>query len=61
MRSKSPSPFRIDWVAIAAAAGNIYRHEYEGVDEKLIGKTIQDDLDELREIIAFELERPNSE
>ncbi len=50
----------IDWVAIAAA-GNIYRHEYEGVDEKLIWKTIQDDLDELREIIAFELERPNSD
>ena len=24
----------MDWVAIAAA-GNIYRHEYEGVDEKV--------------------------
>ena len=25
----------VDWVAVAAA-GNIYRHEYEGVDEDLI-------------------------
>jgi uncharacterized protein with HEPN domain len=23
----------IDWIAVAAA-GNVYRHEYEGVDEK---------------------------
>src|SRR5258706_16026444 len=28
----------IDWVAIAAA-GNVYRHEYEGVDEGLVWQT----------------------
>lgn len=28
----------IDWVAVAAA-GNIYRHEYEGVDTELVWHT----------------------
>jgi uncharacterized protein with HEPN domain len=30
----------IDWLAIAAA-GNVYRHEYEGVDEALIWHTAE--------------------
>jgi uncharacterized protein with HEPN domain len=45
----------IDWVAIAAA-GNIYRHEYEGVDEKLIWQTIQHDLTPLEAAVNSELE-----
>lgn len=46
----------IDWVAIAAA-GNIYRHEYEGVDPNLIWKTIQHDLNPLQAVIAVELQQ----
>lgn len=45
----------IDWIAVAAA-GNIYRHEYEGVDEKLIWHTVQNDLGVLRMIAETELE-----
>jgi uncharacterized protein with HEPN domain len=47
----------IDWAAIAAA-GNIYRHAYEGVDESLIWKTVQDDLSTLRFAAETELQRP---
>jgi uncharacterized protein with HEPN domain len=46
----------IDWPAIAAA-GNVYRHEYEMVDEALIWHTIQRGLDALRSMAAAELER----
>jgi uncharacterized protein with HEPN domain len=49
----------IDWVAVAAA-GNIYRHEYESVDENLVWRTIQHDLDILRTVAAVELERAQS-
>jgi uncharacterized protein with HEPN domain len=46
----------IDWAAIASA-GNIYRHEYEGVDENLIWRTVTHGLAELRWIAVAELER----
>lgn len=46
----------IDWAAVAAA-GNIYRHEYESVDERLVWHTVQQDLDALRRMAAVELER----
>jgi uncharacterized protein with HEPN domain len=46
----------IDWIAVAAA-GNVYRHEYEGVDEKLIWHMVTHGLAELRRIAVFELER----
>lgn len=46
----------IDWAAVAAA-GNIYRHEYEGVDEGLIWQTIQHDLEPLERAARAELER----
>jgi len=46
----------IDWIAVAAA-GNVYRQEYEGVDENLIWPTAQHDLNELRAAAAMELER----
>jgi uncharacterized protein with HEPN domain len=47
----------IDWVAVSAA-GNIYRHEYDGVDEVLIWHTVRQSLGSLREVAAMELERP---
>jgi uncharacterized protein with HEPN domain len=43
----------IDWAAIAAA-GNVYRHEYEAVDEALIWHTIQHDLAALRNVAEEE-------
>jgi uncharacterized protein with HEPN domain len=46
----------IDWAAIAAA-GNVYRHEYEGVDEALIWTTVRQGLDALRAAVALELEQ----
>lgn len=48
--------FEIDWIAVAAA-GNIFRHEYEGVDEKLIWHTVRHDLAALRSVAVTELER----
>jgi len=57
-RLPEDSKFRhpeIDWVAVAAA-GNIYRHEYEGVDERLIWKTLQTDLEPLEAVARAELE-----
>jgi uncharacterized protein with HEPN domain len=49
----------IDWAAIAAS-GNIYRHEYEAVDEALIWRTAQHDLAELRSVAAAEFDRSQS-
>lgn len=46
----------IDWAAVAAA-GNVYRHEYESVDERLIWKTVQDDLGQLEAAVLVELRR----
>lgn len=44
----------IDWRAIAAA-GNIYRHEYEGVDPIIIWHTATQQLDALAAIAREEL------
>ena len=46
----------IDWPAIAAA-GNIFRHEYDAVDEALIWRTVQHDLTTLRAVASDELRR----
>ncbi|HVW77510.1 MAG TPA: HepT-like ribonuclease domain-containing protein [Alloacidobacterium sp.] len=46
----------IDWPAIAAV-GNLYRHEYEVVDEKLVWNTVQRDLGVLKKVIESELAR----
>ena len=46
----------IDWVAIAAA-GNIYRHEYEGVDEALLWHTARKGTEALRGMARAELAR----
>ena len=38
-----------------AASGNVYRHEYEDVRERIIWSTVQDFLPSLREIVLVEL------
>ena len=47
---------KIDWQAVAAA-GNVYRHEYESVDEIQLWHTIQRELGDLREAVISELNR----
>lgn len=47
---------QIDWVAVAAA-GNIFRHEYEGVDEQLVWHTVRNDLATLRGAAETEIAR----
>jgi uncharacterized protein with HEPN domain len=47
---------KIDWLAIAAA-GNVYRHEYESVDEVQLWHTIQRELIDLREAVISELKQ----
>jgi uncharacterized protein with HEPN domain len=44
----------IDWPGIAAA-GNVFRHEYEGLDESQIWHTVQHDLGPLRQAVTAEL------
>jgi uncharacterized protein with HEPN domain len=46
----------LDWAAIAAA-GNVYRHEYEAVDDALIWHTVQHDLATLCNVAIVELDR----
>ncbi len=53
LRDRHPE---IDWAAVAAA-GNVYRHEYEGVDEALIWHTVRHDLHLLRSVAAAELDQ----
>ncbi len=45
---------RIDWAGIAAV-GNVYRHEYDVVDDTLVWYTIQRELEPLRRVIVTEL------
>jgi uncharacterized protein with HEPN domain len=46
----------LDWMAIASA-GNVYRHEYEAVDEMQLWQTVQRELAGLREVVTAELAR----
>jgi len=46
----------IDWAAVAAA-GNVYRHEYEAVEEALIWHTSRHDLATLRGVANEEFLR----
>ena len=46
----------IDWAAIAAA-GNIYRHEYDAVDEALLWRTVHHSLGQLWDVCIEELRR----
>jgi uncharacterized protein with HEPN domain len=45
----------IDWPAVGAA-GNVYRHEYEGVDEALVWYTARKGTEALRSMAVTELE-----
>ena len=49
----------IDWPAIAAA-GNVYRHEYETVDDALLWHTATHSLDALEVAVREELRRVRS-
>jgi uncharacterized protein with HEPN domain len=44
----------IDWAAVAAA-GNVYRHDYEAVDEALIWHTARHGLAALRKVAGEEM------
>lgn len=44
----------IDWAGVAAA-GNIYRHEYDVVDDALVWHTIRHELEPLREVSVDEI------
>lgn len=44
----------IDWAAVAAA-GNVYRHEYEAVDEALLWHTVRHGLATLRSLAEEEM------
>ena len=46
----------IDWAAVAGA-GNVYRHEYEAVDEALVWHTVQHGLAALRAVARDEFLR----
>jgi uncharacterized protein with HEPN domain len=50
----------VDWAAVAAA-GNVYRHEYEAVDEALVWHTVQHGLAALRSVTAEEIGRLRSD
>lgn len=45
----------LDWAAIAAT-GNVYRHEYESVDEEILWRTARSGLDLLMRAVLQELE-----
>ena len=47
----------IDRVAVAAA-GNVYRHEYEAVDETQLWHTVRFELIALKKVVESELLRP---
>ena len=46
----------VDWQAVAAA-GNVYRHEYEVVDNALIWYTVQHGLTSVARVAEAELQR----
>ncbi len=46
----------VDWKAVGAA-GNVYRHEYESVDDALLWNTIQHELTPLRIAVLAEMRR----
>jgi uncharacterized protein with HEPN domain len=46
----------IPW-ADMADAGNVYRHDYEGVSERMVWRTVQRRLDQLYAVVATELAR----
>jgi len=53
IRSRHPA---IAWQQIKAA-GNIYRHEYRGIDLRIVWDTVQKHLESLRQMAEEELAR----
>lgn len=53
MKARMPG---IDWPGMAAA-GNIYRHEYESVSDRLVWAVIEQSLDPLEAAVVAELAR----
>jgi uncharacterized protein with HEPN domain len=53
MKARHPT---IAWRQMAAA-GNVYRHDYEDVAAQFVWETVQRDLSPLRVVIAQELDR----
>ena len=47
----------VELAGCLAAAGNVYRHEYEAVDEALVWHTARHGLDALRGVATMELKR----
>jgi uncharacterized protein with HEPN domain len=46
----------IAW-ADMAGAGSVYRHQYHDVQDDLVWKTVQEDLEPLRIVVEQELDR----
>lgn len=57
MKARHPA---IPWRKIAAA-GNIYRHEYENVAAQAVWRTLTHDLRVLSDVVSLELSAPVSE
>jgi uncharacterized protein with HEPN domain len=53
LKSRHP---RIPWVDIAGA-GNVYRHDYEEVLDKIVWRTVQDSLEPLKVAADSEIRR----
>nr|WP_271524837.1 HepT-like ribonuclease domain-containing protein [Bradyrhizobium sp. CCBAU 53380] len=54
MKARHPA---IAWRQMAAA-GNVYRHNYEDVAARLVWETVQQALSPLRAVIEDEMARP---
>ena len=50
----------IAWAEMAGA-GSVYRHQYNDVQDDLVWKTVQADLEPLRVAVEFELEQLGKE
>jgi uncharacterized protein with HEPN domain len=57
MKSRYPD---IDWRAVAGA-GNVYRHDYDSVDDAVIWHTINNELTPLKAVVAAELALPRTD
>lgn len=54
-----PTQFKSRYASIAwskiAAAGNVYRHDYDEVETRIVWDTVKDALPELRAVVEHEL------
>ncbi len=54
LKSKHPD---VPW-ALVAGAGNVYRHDYDGILPRILWHTVQEQLAGLERAVRHELERP---